>query len=771
MKFDKRNYSNEGYCYFCQPLAIGTDHTMTKHCYFLLLLMVVVGRAFAQNPPNKSEVSIRKATDKITIDGILDEATWQQAEPAKDFYLAYPVDNDFPTSKTEVKMSFDDNFMYFGIICYDPTPGKYIVESLKRDWDWRSTENISIYFDPFDDKTNGFNFSLSPYNAQREGLISAGFEISSDWDNKWYSQVSNYDDKWVAEIAIPFKTIRYKANLTNWNIQFLRNDVKNNERSAWTAVPQQYRTNNLAFAGKLVWQDPPPPPKMNISLIPYVSGRVDKDYEAGTNYQQAGNVGLDAKVAISSALNLDLTVNPDFSQVEVDQQLVNLQRFELFFPEKRQFFLENSDLFAKSGFPPSRPFFSRRIGIAQDTSGNNVTVPIVYGARLSGKLNKDWRIGLMNMQTGAQKDVVLPGSENVNNGYNLSGQNYTAAVLQRKLWARSNIGAIFINRQSTHYNPEDTTNATSAFNRVVGIDFNFATLDDKWRSNVYLHTSFDPVTKKNALAQGFFLGYNTRHWSLNYFHNYIGEGYNAELGFVPRTGTFSTGTFDTKYIIYPKTEAIVTIKPGIKAFFTLKPDGTLADTESELNLEIAFNNTSEIKAAAKQNFTHLFDDFDPTRKDGVPLPAGSEYNWLSGEATYTSDGRKPFSYQLTSQYGQFYNGTKFSFISNVGYKFRPYGSFFVSAIYNDVRLPEPYNSTSFWLIGPRVDVTFTNSLFLTTFVQYNEQADNVNINARFQWRFAPVSDLFVVYTDNYFPAEFNVKNRAIVVKFSYWLNI
>jgi hypothetical protein len=153
------------------------------------------------------------------------------------------------------------------------------------------------------------------------------------------------------------------------------------------------------------------------------------------------------------------------------------------------------------------------------------------------------------------------------------------------------------------------------------------------------------------------------------------------------------------------------------------------------------------------------------------LPANSEYTWYSTELTYTSDARKAFSYSLLGDYGSFYNGTKFSFISNVGYRFRPYGSFFVSAIYNDVQLPQPYNSSSFWLIGPRVDLTFTNSLFLTTFVQYNEQADNVNINARFQWRFAPVSDLFIVYTDNYFPADFNVKNRSIVVKLSYWFNL
>ena len=286
---------------FAQPVI------MLKHLIFTLILINFLGEVLAQNPPIETTVAISKAKDEIKIDGILDEQTWYDADIAQGFYLTFPVDTDFPTSPTEVKMSFDENNLYFGIICYDSTPGKYIVESLKRDWNWSGTENISIYIDPFNDRTNGFNFGLSPYNAQREGLISSGVEISADWDNKWYSEVANYEDKWVAEIAIPFKTLRYKDNLTNWNIQFLRNDVKNNEKSVWTAVPQQYRSNNLAFAGKLDWHDPPPPPKNNISIIPYTLGSVVKDYEEGSDYELDGNIGFDAKIAISSALNLDLT--------------------------------------------------------------------------------------------------------------------------------------------------------------------------------------------------------------------------------------------------------------------------------------------------------------------------------------------------------------------------------------------------------------------------------------------------------------------------------
>ncbi len=744
---------------------------MKKIFFLFVFSSLIFSSVKAQNPPVESKVSISKSLEKIKVDGVLDEPVWNKSDVAKDFYLSHPVDNNFATSQTEVRMTFDDNYMYFGIVCHDPTPGKYLVESLRRDWNWIVTENVTISIDPFNDKTNGFSFSISPYNVQREGLIANAREVNTDWDNKWYSEVTKFEDKWIVEIAIPFKTLRYKDNLTQWNIQFARNDVKNNEVSSWTAVPQQFRTSNLAFAGKLVWNEPPPPPKPNVSIIPYVLGQAVKNYEADTRSEQSGKIGLDAKIAVSSSLTLDLTVNPDFSQVEVDQQIVNLDRFELFFPERRQFFLENSDLYARSGFPPSRAFFSRRIGIAKDTSGRSTAVPIVFGARLSGRINKDWRIGLMNMQTAAVKGTVLPGAENLNSGSNLAGQNYTAAVIQRQLWTRSNIGAILINRQATDFNPADSTNATSAFNRVAGIDFNFATPDNKWVANVYLHASFDPIKKKDAISQGTFIGYRTRHWDINYFHNYIGNGYNAEVGFVPRKGTFDIGSFRTQYIFYPKQKSLVTIRTGVSLRYTLIRNGPLGDRSADANVAFAFMNTSRLTASVNQQFTHLLNDFDPTRTGGEPLLAGSNYTWNFANISFTSDSRRAFIYSVRGEYGGFYNGLRLNTSAEIGYRFRPYGSFFVSAVYNDVQLPEPHNSNSFWLIGPRLDLTFTNNLFLTTFVQYNEQANNVNINARFQWRFAPVSDLFIVYTDNYLPTDFTVKNRAIVIKFSYWLNL
>src|SRR5947209_3458179 len=225
-----------------------------------------------------------------------------------------------------------------------------------------------------------------------------GGKVDLSWDHKWKSVVRHFSDRWVLEISIPFKTLRYKKNSAYWGINFSRNDLKTTEKSSWAPMPRQFPTASLAFTGTLVWDAPPPEPRSNVSVIPYFLTSTAKDYTNNKASGILGREGVDAKIAFSTALNLDLTVRPDFSQVEVDQQVTNLSRYELFFPEKRQFFLENGDLFGNFGYADIRPFFSRRIGLNQ---------PIDFGARMTGKLDKDWRIGLMDIQTGTSESNNL----------------------------------------------------------------------------------------------------------------------------------------------------------------------------------------------------------------------------------------------------------------------------------------------------------------------------------------------------------------------------
>ena len=311
---------------------------------------------------------------------------------------------------------------------------------MRRDFDYVLNDNVGICIDPYNDFTNGFYFTITPFGVQLEGTMAGGGSFpesyNSNWDNKWYSHVQRYHDRWIAELAIPFKSFRYNSEAEHWNITLVRNDLKRNQVSSWIAAPIQFIPASFAYSGKLMWEEKPPKVGTNVSLIPYMIGSTSRDSENHEPVVNTGNVGFDAKVGLTPSLNLDLTVNPDFSTVEVDKQVINLTRFEFQFPERRQFFLENSDLFSAPGFTTfTQPFFSRRIGLAKDSSDKLVKVPILYGARISGKLGSNWRIGIMNLQTKKTESLGLPG------------QNYSVGVIQRQIFSRSNIDFVFVNRR------------------------------------------------------------------------------------------------------------------------------------------------------------------------------------------------------------------------------------------------------------------------------------------------------------------------------------
>ncbi|MCU0326977.1 MAG: carbohydrate binding family 9 domain-containing protein, partial [Spirosomaceae bacterium] len=435
-----------------------------------LLLLLLPLLSIAQKKNDKYRYHIKKANSPIKVDGIVDEPAWQDAQLAADFFQVLPMDTSKAKVVTEVKMTYDDQNLYVYYINYDKLPGPYMVESLKQDFNFGKNDNDLLFLDTFDDQTNGFSFGSNAAGARWDGLMFNGANVNLNWENRWVSVVKSDDDKWIWECAIPFKTLRYKKGIKEWGVNFSRLDLKTTEKSVWAPVPRQFPTASLAYTGILVWDTPPPAAGANISIIPYVLGGVSKNHAANTDAVFKKEIGFDAKVAVTSSLNLDLTVNPDFSQVEVDQQVTNLDRFELLFPERRQFFLENGDLFTNFGYNTIRPFFSRRVGLNS---------PIKFGARLSGKLNKDWRIGFMNMQTG-KNDAGLPA------------QNYSVVALQRRVFARSNIAAMFVNRDMTGELLADSKQIAK-FNRNIGIEYNLASPNNKWTGKAFVLKSFSPT--------------------------------------------------------------------------------------------------------------------------------------------------------------------------------------------------------------------------------------------------------------------------------------
>jgi hypothetical protein len=742
------------------------------HIAAILMFFFLTSEGLSQS------MRVFKTDDPIKIDGVFDEAIWNSCEVAKDFRQYFPYDSSAAIDQTEVRMTYDDQFIYVAAKMYRSGSQQYVTPSLRRDFRGAGFDVIAVILDTYKDRTNAFSFGVNPFGVQREGLIANGGSrtgggggsrgsVSFDWDNKWYSAARISDGYWTAEMAIPFKTIRYKEGLDSWYVNFYRTDSKIGERSTWSPIPRNFSIANIAFSKEVKWEAPLKSPGKNISLIPYTAFQSLRDFDEGLDNEAKVTVGGDAKIAVTPSLNLDLTVNPDFSQVEVDEQVTNLDRFEIFFPEKRQFFLENADLFADFGSSRARPFFSRRIGIAQDTAtGQNIQNQLYFGVRLSGKIDNNWRIGAMTMQAAKDSKISLPSI------------NYTVASIQRKLWARSNIGVIFVNKQAFQDSiGADFTTSPINYNRVAGLDFNYASEDNKWSGKLMYHQSFDQDKQDSTFSTGAELNYNTYRWEVRTRIYSIGANFNPEVGFVRRKDISQWAT-SIYYNFYPKKGIIQSHAPGFDWDMVGNKKYGFLDWDVNLMYRINFRNTARFSMRLRREYTYLFDSFDPSGTDGPELPADSEYRINLVMMNYRSDARNNLFFDLSTRSGQYFNGYRINLSGEASYRFQPIGVISLNFTYNGIRLAKPYNSADLFLIGPKIDLTFTRSLFWTTLIQYNSQINNVNINSRLQWRYKPVSDLFVVYTDNYLAGTDGMlvdfakpKYRAFVIKLTYWLNI
>lgn len=695
--------------------------------------------------PNRSDFQIRaqRSSAAMVIDGKMDESTWKNAQRARDFYLVLPIDTGFARAQTEVMVAYDQENFYMAIICHDPLPGRRPAESLRRDFSFGKNDNFLAFIDTYSDQTNGFSFGISAAGAQWDGLQANGGSVSLDWDCKWRSAIQHKEESWSAEFAIPFRSIRYKDGVKEWGINFSRLDLKTAEKSSWAPVPRQFPTASLAFAGTMIFDEPPPKLGTRFSLIPYVSSRTSADNEQGGDASWSADAGLDAKVTLSTSMNIDLTINPDFSQVEVDRQVTNLDRFELFFPERRQFFLENSDLFASLGSGSIRPFFSRRIGL---------NAPVYAGMRLSGKLNEDWRLGIMNVQTGSED--------------NIPAANFTVAAIQKKVLQRSNVGVFVANKLLTgSYDKEDNLR----YNSVVGAEFNLASQDNRWTGKAFVHQALYPGADGDATAYSAAASYNTQKWELSLTQARVGSNYNAETGFIRRKGYHQLNP-EVSYRWYLQNGKIANHGPGFEVDFFFDDAFRSTDQELQLSYGIQWLDRSRLNFFFQRSYIRLLAPFDPTNTGGLKLDTDESFAWNAMQVSYTSNARNIFNYEVSLLSGGYFNGSRYGLETTLNHRFQPYGSIGLFVAFNSIDLPEPYQDADLVLIGPKLDITFTNNVFFTTFLQYNSQIENLNLNTRFQWRFAPVSDFFLVYSSNSTPGPWQNKNRALVAKLSYYFN-
>ncbi len=719
--------------------------------FFLFIFLTISFPLYAQKINSDYKLRISGSKSPITVDGLIEEAAWRETDSAANFFMVGPMDTSFAKVRTEVRMTYDENNLYIAATCFQPNAKSYAVESLRRDFAYTKNDNFIVIIDPFDDQTNGFLFGVNAAGAQWDGLVFNSNAYDLSWDNKWYTAVKHYDDRWVFEAAIPFKTMRYKKGIKTWGINFSRLDIKVPEKSAWAKIPRQFNVASLAYTGTLIWDKPPPDAGTNVSVIPYVLSGLTKDYRNNTDTKFKKEIGADVKIGITSSMNLDLTVNPDFSQIEVDKQVTNLDRFELFFPERRQFFLENADLFANFGYSTIRPFFSRRIGLG---------VPIEFGARMSGSLNKNWRIGAMDMQTKG------------NDGTGLPVQNFAVLALQRRVFSRSNIRLLLVNKQSVNYQPQEDPSKPvfNLYNRNIGLEYNLASADNRWTGKSMLVKSFSPVKNSDDLVHAANVQYTRKKLVMSWQHEYVGENYTAEAGYVPRINYIKVNP-KLNYLFFPKSGKILNHGPVFSSAYFFNKSLRKTDNETSLNYKFTHRNQSTFEVWGSDNYIRLLKPFDPVNTGKDTLDTGTEHSWITGGLNYASKPQELYTYSFSAQYGGYFaDGNRLNLSADLGYRFQPFVNIALSTSYNRIVLPQPWGLTNFWLVGPRTDFTFSNKLFLTTFIQYNNQQKNLNINTRFQWRYKPASDLFLVFTDNYYPSPWSIRNRALVLKFTYWWN-
>jgi len=712
----------------------------------------------------EKEVLVPSIEGEVIVDGIGNESDWDKADWANDFWMWRPTDSLLAKKQTRFKVIRDDKYLYL-LVELSTNGTNFTTPSLKRDFSSYGQDYLHLLFDTFSDATNAFNFITNPLGIKADGLISGGNEDyrtsrNYSWDTKWNVETKIKSNSYTAEFRIPFSSMFYDNKNSSWRFNIYRRNTQENEHSIWVKTPQNQQIGNLAFMGKMIFEKPLKKARNPISVIPYISG-IDYNDFTNSNKNTSASIGGDAKIPIGNALNLDLTFNPDFSQVEVDDQIVNISRFEISLPEKRQFFTQNDDLFKDFGSTRDViPFFSRRIGVAKDIDGNTIENRIIAGGRLSGKLNSNLRIGFLNVLTEADKKNEIPSNLN------------TVFTLRQKVFDRSNVSFFFIDRRTT--DEYDFISEEKRKNTVTGLEYNLASPDNKWIGRAYLHKSFTEGLNDDDMIVGMNLQRNTLRHKAKMVFIHGGEDFRSDLGFFRRTG-FLKFEPSYSYRIYPKNENVISYEFTQYNFLVLNSakDYIVSDRGFWSSIRKSYLNGTSLRFSYSNRYEYLFNDFDPTRSEGsTPLPANSNFNYSTYQISYRSDQRKAFNFDSEFKYGSFYNGTKLSIENELKWRKQPIFNASMIVNYNSIKLPNPYPSKNIWLISPKLDFTFTKTLFWTTFVQYNSQGENLGLNSRFQWRFAPLSDLFLVYNDNYISSDnFSPRYRSFNLKLTYWLNI
>ena len=656
----------------------------------------------------------RRATAAIRLDGRLTELDWENAAPIGSLTQREPVEGGAPTEPTDVRVLFDDDFIYVGIVCHEAHPHRIISTQLTRDANLDVDDRVTIVLDPFFDHRNGFFFEVNPSGARSDGQISNNAQsLSRDWDGIWDAAVTQSVEGWTAEIAIPFKTLRFRPDQTVWGFNVERQIKHLFETDRWAAARVTSWIGNLADAGQLTGLEGARQGH-GLDVRPYVSGGEDTGDGRFTG-------GLDVFKNLTPNLNASVTVNTDFAETEADIRQVNLTRFPLFFPEKRTFFLEGAGVFDVAGLAGGTdliPFFTRRIGLHGDeTTGGEV--PIGVGTKIVGR-QADYNVGVLDVETRDLPD----GS--------LRHQNLFAARFSRNLFEQSWIGAIV-----TNGNPEG-----SGHNSLLGADARFATSRFRGSKNVALDL-FIERTADRALgsdyAAGFGVSYPNDRWDLFLNWKQIGDNFQPALGFVPRAGIRRT---DVRLAFQPRPQ-----RWGIRQFFfELEPQyiTNLGNRLENWRVFMApFNVRTESGEHLEWNVIPEFEHLDAPFEiyPGVVVPAGS-YQWHKYRAEANTATKRRWVVDFAYWWGGFYDGTRKQTGLGVTLKPNAHLSVALRADRNDITLRAGRFYTQVMTV--RADYNFTPNISWQNLEQYDNESRLLAFQSRFRWILKPGNDLFFV---------------------------
>jgi hypothetical protein len=666
--------------------------------------------------------------ERIRIDGKLDEPAWKLAAQIGDLIQVLPKEGESPSEKTDVRVLVDGEALYFGITCFDRTPSAIIATQLTRDADLDVDDNISVVIDPFFDHRNGFFFDINPAGARADGQISNSAEFATmDWDGIWNAHARIAEEGWVAEIVIPFKTLRFKPGQSVWGLNIQRVIKRYNETNRWSGARRDIWLTNLAEAGQLEGL-PDVRQGMGLDIRPY--GLIV--HKEGNDWKVDG--GLDVSKNLAPNLNASFTLNTDFAETEVDARQVNLTRFDLFYPEKRAFFLEGAGVFdtAIGGnpmMPPDlMPFFSRRIGLIE-RDGASTEVPIIAGGKITGRQSR-FNIGLMDVQTD---DVDFKTDKLNENGIKADGQNLFAARISRDFWRQSYIGAIF-----TRGNPSGMGN-----NTLVGADARFATStfrgDKNLSLSLFLFRTDDEFSNKSDYAGGFSIDYPNDLWLAGFGWKQIGENFNPALGFAPRTGMRKmNGTI----MFRPRPE-----KAGIRQLtFHAFPE-VITDLHNRVDnwrvdispFEVELDSGDLFEFEFSPQFERL--PFPFPISTGVTVPMGS-YQFTRYGTRIETATKRPWVVNFDAFFGGFYNGTSREL--ELELELKPSHHLLLGLGVNRADVDLVQGKFFKQLFSVQGNYNFSPNVSWSNLVQYDNESRILGFQSRFRWIIKPGSDLFLV---------------------------